>query len=76
MLTNLIVNAINHSGDDEIELQLTANQLTLSNSIKVGQSTSGLGIGLKIVEGVAIGQGWEFSYQVQAEQFAASINFS
>jgi signal transduction histidine kinase len=86
LLNNLIKNAITHSGDGILTLQLKSNSLVVSNPCQVERSVQNgedtplelrqHGIGLQIVSQICDHFGWHFSFINQDQRATASILFS
>lgn len=89
VITNLLTNAIRHSDTAQINLQLQANHITITNQIQPNhQQTSqaqlgyekgyeqGYGLGLIIVERICQQQNWQFSHQKTATEYRADVVFS
>lgn len=78
VITNLIRNALQHTAQGKIDIVLSCDGLTISNSLNdqaQGDSDASFGIGLILIERLCQSQGWHFIQQTQKHCYFASVSF-
>lgn len=78
VITNLIRNALQHTVQGKIDIVLSSDGLTITNSLNdqaQGDSDASFGIGLILIERLCQSQGWYFTQQTQQHRYFASVSF-
>lgn len=72
VMANIIRNAFQHSGDGEIHIHISDQQMVISNpeetqteTCQPGLREPGFGLGLQLVERICEKQGWQFMFERQ-----------
>lgn len=77
VLTNLIRNALQHTKQGAIDIELSGSDVQVTNSLEGSESSSSevsFGIGLILIERLCRHQEWKFEYHQETE-FIASVSF-
>lgn len=77
VLTNLIRNALQHTKQGAINIELSGSDIQVTNSLEDSESSSSevsFGIGLILIERLCRHQEWKFEYHQETE-FIASVSF-
>ncbi|MCG9581344.1 HAMP domain-containing histidine kinase [Vibrio tubiashii] len=77
VLTNLIRNALQHTKQGAISIELSGSDVQVTNSLEDSESSSSevsFGIGLILIERLCRHQEWKFEYH-QDTEFIASVSF-
>lgn len=75
VLANLVRNALQHSGDGEVTIQLDQHSLQISNPAQdeCDNSEPGFGLGLQLVQRICQKTGWDFTFQHKDGQVQVTI---